>query len=74
MISIVNGVLIRIVDSRSWAVEIKPVCPYCGNAESSSWNHVHGFAPTPNSYGYKKTSNHMCSKCRKSFKIELYNN
>ena len=74
MISIVNGVLIRIIDMSSCSVEVKPVCPYCGQPEQSSWNHVHCFAPLPNQYGYKKTMGHTCSKCRKSFTIELYNN
>ena len=50
MISIVNGVLIRIMDPRSCSVEVKPVCPHCGRPEQSSWNHEHCFAPLPNNY------------------------
>ena len=45
MISIVNGVLIKLRDQNSWSVEVKPVCPYCGYAEQSSWNHVSTYAP-----------------------------
>ena len=73
MISIVNGVLVRIRDQSSWAVQVRPVCPHCGRAEASEWNYENCFAPQPNNYGYKKTMNHTCSNCRKSFQIELYN-
>ena len=73
MISVVNGVVVRVMDASSCSVEVKPICPYCGQAEQSSWNHEHCFAPLPNRYGYVKTHNHMCSNCRKSFQIQLYN-
>jgi len=74
MISIVNGVLIKVTDPSSLAVEVKPVCPHCGKAEGSSWNHETCYAPRPNNYVNKKTNSHICSSCRKSFTIALYNN
>ena len=74
MITVVHGVIVRIMDATSNCVEVKPICPFCGKPEESSWNYECCYAPERNNYGFKKTHNHMCSSCRKSFQIELYNN
>ena len=66
MATVDNGVIVR--TEGVW-LRVKPRCPHCGHMESD-WN-LESVGKPPNAYTTQYVS-HVCSKCRKNYRITAY--
>ena len=66
MATVDNGIIVQ--SDSNW-LRVKPRCPYCGHVESD-WG-LESIGVPKMAHSTKFTS-HMCSQCRKSFRITAY--